>query len=187
MGPTLQVFPNSKGCAVLIQRNPHDPIVCSPAGSSVHGILQARILEWVATSSSRASSRSSDQTSDWISISFIFCIGRQILYHRATWESPIQWKSLSRVWLFATLLSISLQARILKWVAAPFSRRSSKPRDRTQVSYLAGRFFTTEPPGIQRWGPIICISNSCSTTLILLVTLRTIPIQFILRSSLTSR
>ena len=121
MGPTLQVFPNSKGCAVLIQRNPHDPMDCSPAGSSVHGILQARLPEWVATSSSRASSRSSDQTSDWTSISFIFCIGRQILYHRATWESPIQWKSLSRVWLFATLLSISLQARILKWVAGPFS------------------------------------------------------------------
>ena len=35
-----------------------------------------------------------------------------------------------------------LQARILKWVAVPFSRRSSQPRDRTQVSLIAGRFFT---------------------------------------------
>ena len=33
-----------------------DPMDCSPPGSSVHGILQARILEWVAISSSRASS-----------------------------------------------------------------------------------------------------------------------------------
>ena len=34
-----------------------------------------------------------------------------------------------------------LQARILEWVAIPFSRGSSQPRDRTQVSYTAGRFF----------------------------------------------
>ena len=40
-----------------------------------------------------------------------------------------------------------LQARILEWVAIPFSRGSSQPRDRTHVSCLAGRFFTTEPPG----------------------------------------
>ena len=37
-----------------------DPMDCSPQGSSVHGILQAKILEWVAISSSRASSQSRD-------------------------------------------------------------------------------------------------------------------------------
>ena len=36
-----------------------------------------------------------------------------------------------------------LQARILKWVAIPFSTGSSRPRDWTQVSCMAGRFFTT--------------------------------------------
>ena len=35
-----------------------------------------------------------------------------------------------------------LQARILEWAAVPFSRGSSQPRDRTQVSHIAGRFFT---------------------------------------------
>ena len=40
-----------------------------------------------------------------------------------------------------------LQARILEWVAFPFSRRSFQPRDRTQVSHIVGRFFTAEPPG----------------------------------------
>ena len=35
-----------------------------------------------------------------------------------------------------------LQARILEWVAILFSRGSSQPRDRTQVSLIAGRFFT---------------------------------------------
>ena len=34
------------------------------------------------------------------------------------------------------------QARILEWVAIPFSRRSSQPRNQTQVSCVAGRFFT---------------------------------------------
>ena len=35
-----------------------------------------------------------------------------------------------------------LQARILEWVAIPFSRGSSQPRDQTWVSCIAGRFFT---------------------------------------------
>ena len=35
-----------------------------------------------------------------------------------------------------------LQARTLEWVAFPFSRGSSQPRDRTQVSNIAGGFFT---------------------------------------------
>ena len=39
------------------------------------------------------------------------------------------------------------QARVLEWVAVAFSRGSSWSRDQTQVSYLAGRFFTTESPG----------------------------------------
>ena len=36
-----------------------------------------------------------------------------------------------------------LQVRILEWVAFPFSRGSSQPRDQTQVSLIAGRFFTS--------------------------------------------
>ena len=40
-----------------------------------------------------------------------------------------------------------LQARILEWFAISFSRGSSQPRDQTQVSGIASRFFITEPPG----------------------------------------
>ena len=36
-----------------------------------------------------------------------------------------------------------LQARILEWVAVPFPRRNIQPGDRTQVSHIAGRFFTS--------------------------------------------
>ena len=53
-----------------------NPMDCSPPGSSVHGISQARILEWVAISFSRGSSQSREQT--WVS--YISCIGRRILY-----------------------------------------------------------------------------------------------------------
>ena len=50
---------------------------CSPPGSSAHGILQARILEWVTISSSRGSLQPRDRTC----VSGISCIGRQILHY----------------------------------------------------------------------------------------------------------
>ena len=49
-----------------------EPVNCSPPGFSVHGILQARMLEWVAMPSSRGSFRPRDQTC-------ISCIDRQVL------------------------------------------------------------------------------------------------------------
>ena len=42
------------------------------------------------------------------------------------------------------------QARILEWVAIPFSKGSSQPRDQTQVSCTADGFLTTEAPGKPR-------------------------------------
>ena len=54
-----------------------DPVYRSWPGSSVHGILQARILEWVAMPSVRESSQSRDGTH----MSYISCIDRQVLYH----------------------------------------------------------------------------------------------------------
>ena len=45
--------------------------------------------------------------------------------------------------LFNTMDLGILQARILEWAAFPFSRGSPQPRDRTQVSHIAGRFFTS--------------------------------------------
>ena len=51
-----------------------DPLDCSLPGSSVHGILQARILEWVAMPSYRGSSQPRDQT-------HVSYAGRRVLYH----------------------------------------------------------------------------------------------------------
>ena len=61
-----------------------NPEHCSPPGSSVHGIFQATILEWIAISYSRGSSQPRDQTH----VSCISRIGRQILYRHTSWEAP---------------------------------------------------------------------------------------------------
>ena len=57
-----------------------------------------------------------------------------------------------------------LQARVLEWVAISFSRGSSRPRDRTQVSCIAGRFFTNwanrEARGRTQRSPYPSPSNS---------------------------
>ena len=67
-------------CAQCLQScmTPWDPMDCSPPGSSVYGILQARILEWVAISDSREPSQPRNQTR-------VSCVGRRSLYHCATW------------------------------------------------------------------------------------------------------
>ena len=164
---------------------------CRPPGSSVHGILQARALEqvatpppgdplstqgWspallrcrrtlyhlnrqgrprmleqVATSSSRASPRPRDQTC----ISVSPASAGRFFTTSATWEAPIK---LLKVKLLvaqsyltlATLMDCSppgssvhgiLLARVLEWVPISSSRGSSRPRDQTQISCIAGRFF----------------------------------------------
>ena len=61
-----------------------DLMDCSLPGSSIHGIFQAWILEWVAMSSSRRSSQPRDRTQ----ISYVSCIGRQVLYHYCHLGSP---------------------------------------------------------------------------------------------------
>ena len=78
-----------------------DPMDCTLPGSSIHRVLQARILECVAISFSRGYSRPRDRT--WVScitgrqtlyclshqnyVSYIFCFGRQVLTPNATWEA----------------------------------------------------------------------------------------------------
>ena len=58
----------------------------------------------------------------------------------------VKWKLLSCVWLCDPMVyrvQGILQARILKWIAFPFSKASSQPRDQTQVSLIAGEFLTS--------------------------------------------
>ena len=62
-----------------------DPMDRSPPGFSVHGILLARILEWVAVPSSKGSSRPRDRTR----VSYVFCTRRRALYRWCHLGSPI--------------------------------------------------------------------------------------------------
>ena len=64
------VHTHAQSCLALC-----NPMDCSPLASSVHGIFQVRILEWLAISYSRGSSQPRDQTC----LSCVSCIGRQIL------------------------------------------------------------------------------------------------------------
>ena len=66
---------------------------CSPPGSSVHGILQARILEWVVMPSSRGSSQPRDRTH----ISYVSCIGRHFLYLQCHLGSPEAYRHIGAV------------------------------------------------------------------------------------------
>ena len=72
-----------------------DPIDCSPPGSSLHRVLQARILEWVAMPFSRESSPPRDQTH----ISYISCIGRQVFITSTTCEASGIDQKIINVWL----------------------------------------------------------------------------------------
>ena len=162
-------------------------VCCSP-GSSVHGILQARILEWVAIPFSGSSNWSRDQT--WVSriTGRFFTIWA--MREHPLWKSqvrdyllqespgplvlqPGQWRMLSVLPVLPLVLywqkrkrkvlvtqscpmlcdpmdcgppgsSVHgvLQGRILEWIAMPFSRESSQPRNQMWASHTAGRLFT---------------------------------------------
>ena len=130
------------------------PKDCSPPSSSVHGILQARILEWIAIFF-----RPSDLQAQFMPLCMFFLSIRFFCAHqhcpspashhfyltivKVKWSRSVVSDSLRPVDCSPPSSSVHgiLQARILEWVAISFSRGSSRPRDRTQVSRIAGRRF----------------------------------------------
>ena len=79
-----------------------DPMHCSPQSSSVHGIFQERILEWVAISFFRGSFQHRDQTC----VSCMSCTGRRVLYQLRHWGGPCCVELLSHVRLLVTPWSL---------------------------------------------------------------------------------
>ena len=106
---------NAAAAAKSLQSCPTlcDPIDGSPPGSSVPGILQARILEWVAIFFSNA------------------CMHAKSLQPCPTLCDPMDCSPPG-----SSVPGI-LQARILEWVAMPSSRGSSQPRGQTCISYVS--------------------------------------------------
>ena len=135
----FELMPGGGGLIAQLCLTLYDPMDCSLPGSPVHGILQARILEWVGIFSSRGSS----QPRDWVCMSFM---DGQMLYHWPTWRRVVA-QSCPTLCdpmdcsLPGSSVHGSLQARILEWVAISSSRGSSWPRDWTQVSCIASGFF----------------------------------------------
>ena len=111
-------MPDAATAAKSLQSCPTlwDPIDGSPPGSPVPGILQARTLEWVSISFSNA----------W----------KWKVKSCPTLSNPMDCSPPG-----SSVHGI-LQASILEWVTMPFSWESSRPRDQTWVSCIAGRFFT---------------------------------------------
>ena len=107
----------SQSCPTLC-----DPMDYSPPGSSVHGIFQARSLEWGAIAFCAMSAKS--------------------LQSCPTLCDPMDYSPPG-----SSVHGI-LQARILEWDAVPSSGGSSRPRHQTHISCgfcIAGRLFTAEP------------------------------------------
>ena len=108
----------------------HDPVGYIPPGSSVHGILQARILERIAMPSSRGSSQPRDRTR----ISSVSYIGKRFLYHwhhlrssshrtRDTGKQMLLSKlALINVWfvIFHPMATIQATSGICKWTGNKF-------------------------------------------------------------------
>ena len=192
---------------------------CSPPGSSVHWIFQARILEWVAIPFSRGSSRPRYRTQlltglDSLASLIVQCLKiclaiqetqvqslsqQDPTCHGATkpvchdyWactprahvlqrQKPSEWEAcelqlgkvkvaqscptlcdLMECSLPASHVHGILQTRVLEWAAIPFSRGSSQPRDWTQVSHIAGKFFIS-------WATREIRDHICSLLLFLLL------------------
>ena len=112
-------------CCLVAQSCPTlcDPMDCSPLGSSVHGISQARILEWVAICFSRGSSPPRDRT--WVS-----CITGQFFFffffnHWATREARRKaW------WTF-----IKKTNQIISWTCS-LNRRVSKTHRKPLIHHI---------------------------------------------------
>ena len=124
-----------------------DPVDCSPPGSSVRGIPQARILEWVAMPSSRDLPNAGIEPCllclpHWQAGSLspvppgkplwaCLCVHAKLLQSCPTLCNAMDYS------LPGSSVHGILQARRLEWVALPSSGGSSQPRDRTHVSYVS--------------------------------------------------
>ena len=140
---------------------------CSLPGSSVHGILQARILGWVAFPFSRGSSQPRDQTQVSRIAGGLFTVWATREARKEAWykwiksldEYEIKWKvkvkSLSRVRLFVTPKTVAYQAspsmgfsRQEYWSGLPFPSPGDLPNPgiKPGSSSLEADALTSEPP-----------------------------------------
>ena len=146
-----------------------DPMDCSLPGSSVHGIFQARVLEWVTIAFSILPSISCQKRNSevwWRSL----LPGHPNLPTQRLRESESESEVTQACPTLCHPLDCSLpgssvhgifQAILLGWIAISFSSGSSWPGDWTRVSCIVDRHYTTQTghpgsPTVNTWGlPIL--------------------------------
>ena len=119
----------------------YDLLDCISSGSSVHGILWARILEWVAMLSCRRSSQHRDLTH----VSCISCI--KILYHWAIKEVHT-WYLMLRSCSLKTLSNVIIELIFCKWILMQCWSMGWEFEDQTLTVFMAGDLYPTGP---QSW------------------------------------
>ena len=127
----------------LLQSSPTlwDPMDCSLPGFSVHGILQARVLEWIAIPSSRGSSQPRNQTC----IPYISRTGRQVLYHESHMGSPQ--KNIGKLW-----------GSVWKWLRGGWiNSRGVDTQVKARQAYGKGRVAMMRP---HAWVQILNVTES---------------------------
>ena len=114
-----------------------DLVNCSPPGSSVHGILQARILELIAMASPRGSS----PPSNWTSLCYVSCVRRWVLYHQCHLGNP---------WTVGRQAPLSMEFSMQEYKVA-FSSLVNLPNPGTEPMYLTlqADSLLSQPPGKQ--------------------------------------
>ena len=167
----------------LILCNPMD---CSPPVSFSHGILQARILEWVATSYSRRSS----WPRDWTQVSCVSCTAGRFFSTSATWKTQdgataaAAAKPLQSSPTLCDPIDGSppgspapgiLQVRTLEWVAISFSNAGKwkvkvKPLSCVRLLVTPWTAAHQDPPSMgfsrrEDWS-VACLIGSCTDTTI---------------------
>ena len=122
--------------------NSLQPTDCSPPGFSVHRILQARILEWVAIFSSRGSSL----PRDWIRISSVSCIAGGFFTSWAMWEAPI-WPTIAKQMLNHGYITLAFKGLFIKWPQSTHPTNSSlifQNRSEIHLKLLISRIIRQE-------------------------------------------
>ena len=123
-------------CAVLCAKSLQScltlchPMDCSPPASTAHGILQARILEWIVMPSSRGSFRPRDQTG----ISYVSCIVRQAgrLFAKST-----NWETISKYLLTCDIVHVVLFSCNINAIILLFKKLSQTPELKTAHSFYS--------------------------------------------------
>ena len=154
------------------------PWIAALEGPFVHGISQAKILEWIAISFSRGSS----WPREWTYISWVSCTGGQVLYHWATWwgkpfnyhtdtikhmhilltqhfysKSLLYVKKKKNQWKLNYLLQLQNLSNLLKYFvfALSYSRKDSSVQSLSHVQPFAA-------PRTAAWQVSLSITNSRS-------------------------